>query len=153
MNEQDDGSLGLDEVVRRFADSEEALSRIREKLETLATVEATQSAAAEGLRGASESITELVVTARSIIEEAQATQGTARSVLEAGAGLIDGTDLKAIQGGVASTTNAVKEGFERIEKLLGEVQERDKKIAELEGELATRTGALTGRQRKRLGIE
>jgi cell division septum initiation protein DivIVA len=46
----------------------------------------------------------------------------------------------------------VQEGFERIERLLGEVRERDQRIAELETELARRTDALSSRQRKKLGL-
>jgi hypothetical protein len=153
MNEEQSGSLGLDDVVRRFADSEQALVRAREKLEALASAESTQSAAAKGLQEVSASTNELVSTTKTLIQEAEETLRTARAVLEAGAGLIDGTDLKELQSGVASTATAVNDGFERVEKRLGDLQERDLRIAELDAELARRTAVLTGRQRKKLGIE
>jgi hypothetical protein len=152
MNEQQNGSLGLEEVVGRFADSEQALSRAREKLETLASLEQTQGAATQGLHEASASTKELVVAARTLIEQAEQTQRTARAVLEAGAGLIDGTELQELQNSVTSTANAVNEGFGRIERLVGQVQERDQEIARLGAELTRRTDALTGRQRKKLGL-
>ena len=152
MNEPQNGSLLLEDVVRRFADSEQALSRAREKLEALTALEQTQAAATEGLQEASASTKELVAAARQLILEADETQKIARSVLEAGAGLIDGTDLKELREGVAWTATAVKDGFERIEKRLGDVQERDQKIAERESELARRTAVLTGRQKKKLGL-
>ena len=152
MNEPQDGSLSLEDVVRRFADSEQALSRAREKLEALTALEQTQAGATHGLQEASASTKELVAAARQLILEADETQKIARSVLEAGAGLIDGTDMKELREGVAWTGTAVKDGFERIEKLLGDIQERDQKIAERESELARRTAVLTGRQKKKLGL-
>jgi len=152
MNEPENGSLNLDEVVRRFADSEQALGQAREKLEALATAEATQSDAARSLQETSAATKELVAAARTLIVEAEETQQTARAVLQAGAGLIDGTDLKEIRDGVTWTATAVKDGFEKIEHLLGEVRERDQRIAELEADLTRRTEVLSSRQRKKLGL-
>jgi hypothetical protein len=152
VNEPQNGSLSLEDVVRRFADSEQALSRAREKLEALAALEQTQAAATQGLQEASSSTKELVAAARQLILEADETQKTAREVLEAGAGLIDGTDMKELRDGVAWTATAVKDGFERIETLVGEVRERDQRIGELETELTRRTDVLTGRQKKKLGL-
>ena len=152
MNEQENGSLGLEEVVRRFADSEQALSRAGEKLEALASLEHTQGAATQGLEEASASTKELVAAARTLIEQSEETQRTARAVLEAGAGLIDGTDLKELQNNVTSTANAVNEGFERIAGLVGQVQQRDQEIVRLGAELTRRTDVLTSRQKKKLGL-
>lgn len=152
MNEQENGSLSLDEVVRRFADSEQALGQAREKLEALATAEATQSEAARTLQETSTATKEMVTAVRTLIVEAEETQQTARAVLEAGAGLIDGTDMKDLRDGVTETAAAVKDGFDKIEQLLGDVRERDQRIAELEAELTRRTEVLSSRQRKKLGI-
>ena len=154
MNEQDNESgLALDEVVRRFADSEQALSQATEKLEALARAEQTQATAARGLSEASSATTELVKVAQGLIGRAEETQRLARQVLQAGANLIDGTDLKEIQAGVSQTQNAVLEGFERLGKAMGEVRERDQRIAELTSELDRISGALTSRQRKKLGLQ
>jgi DNA repair exonuclease SbcCD ATPase subunit len=153
MNEEQNGSLSLDEVTKRFADSEQALGQAREKLESLVALEQSQSAATQGLREASAATKELVAAARQLILEAEETQQTAREVLKAGAGLLDGTDLKELQDGVGWTATAVKEGFARIEQLLGDVQQRDQRIAELEAQLAQRDAVLSGRQRKKLGLE
>jgi hypothetical protein len=153
MTEQENGSLSLDEVVRRFADSEQALGQARDKLDALAAAEATQGAAARSLQETSAATKELVAAARTLILEAEETQQTARAVLQAGAGLIDGTDMKELRDGVAWTATAVKDGFEKLERVLGEVRERDQRIAELETEMARRTDALTGRQRKKLGLD
>lgn len=153
MNEPQNGSLSLEDVIRRFADSEQALSQAREKLEALATIEDTQEAATQSLQDASASTKELVAAVRELVLEADETQKVARSVLEAGAALIDGTDLRELQDGVDAITKTVEDGFGRIEQLLGEVRERDEKITELQTELERRTGVLSGRQRKRLGLE
>ena len=152
MTEQQNGSLSLDEVVRRFADSEQALGEARAKLDALAAAEATQGAAARSLQETSAATKELVAAARTLIVEAEETQQTARAVLQAGAGLIDGTDMKELRDGVAWTATTVKDGFEKLERVLGEVRERDQRIAELETEMARRTDALTSRQRKKLGL-
>ena len=153
MNEPENGTLSLDEVARRFAESEEALGQARDKLEALATAESTQSAAGRSLQETSSATKELVTAVQALISEAEETQRTAREVLQAGSGLIDGTDMKELREGVTRTATAVNEGFERVEKLVGEVQERDVKIAELQSEVARVTGVLTGRQKKKLGLQ
>lgn len=153
MNDQPTGtSLGLDDVVRRFADSEQALEQARVRLEGLATAEQTQAAAAQGLREAASAITDLLNTTQSLISQSEETQRTAREVLQAGASLIDGTDLRDLRAGLASTDGALKAGLGHLEQLIGDVQSRDQRIAELEAELARRTGAMTRRQRKKLGL-
>ena len=153
MKEPENGTLSLDEVARRFAESEEALGQARDKLEALAAAESTQSAAARSLQETSSATKELVTAVQTLISEAEETQRTAREVLQAGSGLIDGTDMKELREGVTRTASAVNEGFERIEKLVGEVQERDVKIAELQSEVARITGVLSGRQKKKLGLQ
>jgi hypothetical protein len=153
MNDQPNGtSLSLDDVVRRFAESEHALDEARSRLQALAAAEQTQAAAAEGLQQASSATTELLNAARALIAQSEETQRTAREVLQAGAGLIDGTDLRDIQTGLASIDGALKAGLERLEQLIGDVQSRDQRISELQAELARCTGAMTGRQRKKLGL-
>ena len=87
-----------------------------------------------------------------LISEAEETQRTAREVRQAGSGLIDGTDMKEFPEAVTRTASAVNEGFERLERLVGEVQERDVRIAELQSEVLRITGVLSGRQKKKLGI-
>lgn len=145
-------TLALDEVVQRFANSAQALEAARQKLHALAEAETTQAAAAQGLQEASAKTAHFTETASQLIAQAEETQQLAREVLQAGAGLIDGTDLKTLQSALASTTSAVSDGFARIEQLIGDIHARDQKIAELEAELARRTAVLSGRQRKNLGI-
>lgn len=153
MSEHENGTLSLDEVARRFAESEQALGQARAKLEALATAEASQAAASRSLQETATATKELVAAARTLILEAEETQQTARAVLQAGAGLIDGTDLKELREGVTWTATAVNEGFAKIEGLIGDVRVRDQRIAELEAELTRRTDSLSSRQRKRLGLE
>jgi hypothetical protein len=145
-------TLALDDVVQRFADSAQALDTARQKLHALAEAEATHAAAAHGLEEASAKTAQFTEVASQLIAQAQETQQLAREVLQAGAGLIDGTDLRTLQSGLASTTSAVSDGFTRMEQLIGDIRARDQRIAELESELARRTAALSGRQRKNLGI-
>jgi len=133
--------MSLDEVVQRFADSEQALSQAKEKLDALAAAETTQAAVASGLQEVSTALKDFVTTASALVAQAGETQRTAREVLQAGESLIDGTDIKELQGSLA-----------RIETLIDEVSQRDTRIAELEAQLAERTAVLTGRQKKRLGL-
>jgi hypothetical protein len=148
----DDATLALDDVVQRFADSADALEAAQHKLHALAEAEATQAAAAQGLEDAAAKTAQFIEAASQLIAQAQETQQLARDVLQAGAGLIDGTDLKALQAGLSSTTTAVSDGFARLEQVIGDIASRDQKIAELETELARRTAVLSGRQRKNLGV-
>lgn len=152
MSETENSSLSLEEVVSRFADSEHALSRAREALEELAGIEKTQAAAAKGLEDAAASFRALVETATQLMAESTETQKLARNVLEAGAALIDGTEMREVQDGLGEIGVVLKDGLARIEQLVDQVRERDEKIAELQSELDRYSGVLSGRQRKKLGL-
>src|SRR4051794_3552269 len=119
MTENGDGAtLSLDDVVQRFADSAQALEAARDKLHALAEAEATQAAAAHGLQQASVKAAQFTEAASQLIAQAQETQHVAREVLQAGAGLIDGTDLKALQTGLASATSMISNGVAQVEQLI-----------------------------------
>ena len=111
MNEQGNGaSLSLEDVVHRFADSEQALAEAQTRLRDLAAAEQTQAAAAQGLQQAASATTTLLENAQALIGQSEETQRTAREVLQAGASLIDGTDLRDIQAGLASTDGTSRTG-------------------------------------------
>jgi hypothetical protein len=145
--------LALDDVVHRFAESAQALEDARQKLDALAAAEATQVAAAQSLQEASAKATQFAEAAGVLVAQAAETQRVAREVLESGARLIAGTDLSELRSGLVSASEALEKGFARVEGLLGDIEKRDQRIAELEVELARRTNALSLRQKKKLGID
>ncbi len=153
MSEQTSEALSLDDVSRRFADSERALTDARARLEGLATAEESAAASARSLEQSSAAVSEFVRTADALIKEVELAQRTAREVLEAGARFVDGSELRSLQDNMMSLSKSVSTRLDEIESRLGEVQARDDQIAELEAELARRTAKLSGRAKKQLGVD
>jgi hypothetical protein len=129
------GSLSLDDVRTRFAESEEVLQLIRGRLAGLADAQVGALASAESLREASAVVASFGTQAASLLEELASTQRDARAALEATARFLDGSELTAIR--------------ESIEALRADIGHR---LDEGEAELERTQHALSRREKRRLGI-
>lgn len=93
MNEQRDGSLGLDEVTMRFAESEAVLRDASAHLSSLIDAEEQSQALAGALSSSATAVTEYSVSAKALLDEGQQALAGAREVLEAGSAMLSGTTL------------------------------------------------------------
>ena len=91
----DDGRnpLELDAVVRRFAESAEALASVREQLRVLTELRETEERANEGLQDAAGQVARFTAEAASILKGLEDAQTKVAEVLKSGADLLDGTEL------------------------------------------------------------
>ena len=90
MSEAGDG-LTLESVVKRFADSEQALGQVRVQLESLASAATSETASAASLRETAESVRGFADSAATASGELHEVTAQARAVLEGGAALLDGS--------------------------------------------------------------
>ena len=133
-------SLTLDDVRTRFAESEDALRQIRDRLAGLADAQANAQASAESLREAATVVTGFGTRAAELLDELTAAQRDARAALDATARFLDGSDLAAI-----------RESIDTLRKeVMGRLDEIDDRVAHGEAEIVRTQQALPGRWQKRI---
>jgi hypothetical protein len=153
MSDQAGGALALEDVTRRFAESEETLSKARERLQGLIQAEETTAASAASLREAAGAVGEFVRRANGLLAELEQAQKQTREVLAAGARFLDGTELKELKEAVETHTKNVADRLAALEERYVDVDAANARAHAAEAELARIKGALPGRQRKKLGLE
>ena len=76
-----DGSLDLDTVVKRFADAEDALSKVKTHLESLGSIREAEQKNAEGLANATDKIGGFVDAATAAMDELKSAQDKVVDIL------------------------------------------------------------------------
>lgn len=121
---QDGSTLTLDDVTKRFADSEQALSQVKEHLQGLATAQQQSQASQSALADAAQSVRDFSEKASAVVAELEQAQANARQVLQAGAALLDGTGLNDLK-------TSVDQLRESLNTRLGELEGRTVAIEEI----------------------
>ncbi len=116
--------LELDAVVRRFAESAEALASVREQLRVLTELRETEEKANASLQDSAGKVARFTAEAANILRGLEEAQTKVAEVLKSGADLLDGTELKGI-------TETVKANSESISGVDSRVETLDSKVAEL----------------------
>ena len=124
MADESRNALELDAVVRRFAESAEALAELRDQLQALKELRESEERANASLQEAAGNVSEFTVRASSILKGLEEAQATVAEVLQSGADILDGTELK----GIAETTQANSQSMAGIHS---RVDALDAKVAEL----------------------
>jgi hypothetical protein len=149
MNEPANGALSLDEVSRRFADSEQALDQARQNLERLAKAEQLATAASGQLKETAQLVGEYARAAGQLVGELAETQRQAREVLEAGVRLLDGSELRELSEGIA----ALRRGQEELGRRVGDVDAAEARAQNAEQIIAHIKANVPGRTLKKLGLD
>ena len=111
-------------VVRRFAESAEALANVREQLRVLTELRETEEKANASLQDTAGQVARFTAEAATILKGLEEAQTKVAEVLKSGADLLDGTELK----GIAATVRANSESIAGVD---GRVDALDSKVAEL----------------------
>lgn len=149
MSEQTNGALSLDEVSRRFADSEQALEQARQNLERLAQTEQLATAASGQLKETAQIVGDYARAAEQLVGELAETQRQAREVLEAGVRLLDGSELRELSDGI----KALRQGQEELTARVGDVDAAKARARNAEEIIAHIKSQLPGRTLKKLGLQ
>lgn len=116
--------LEFDAVVRRFAESADALANVRNQLEALAQLREREEAATASLQEAADQVARFAAGATSILKGLEDAQAKVADVLTIGADLLDGTELK----GIAETAKANSQSISGVDS---RVDALDTKVTEL----------------------
>jgi septation ring formation regulator EzrA len=143
---QPENGLTLDVVVQRFADSERALSEIREKLQSLASSAASADASATSLQDSAEAVRGFATTAADAAGELRSVTAQARAVLEGGAALLEGSALRAIEQRLDDLSRTMADSRDATVKELEEIKLRVERIDK--GAQRIFTNTLPRRQKK-----
>ena len=153
MNEEAGSAFALEDVTRRFADSEETLARAREQLQGLIRAEESSTASAASLQEAASSVGAFVQRADSLLGELEQAQRQAREVLEAGAKFLDGTELRELKQTVEELTKSLQDRLASIQERVANVDAANARADAAEAELQRIKESLSARQVRKLGLE
>ena len=124
MVDEGGNPLALDVVVRRFAESSEALANVRVQLQALTELRESEEQANASLQEAGGQVSRLAAGAASILKELEEAQARVAEVLQSGADLLDGSELR----GIAETSEANSQAISGVDR---RVDALEAKVAEL----------------------
>ena len=115
--------LEFDAVVRRFAESVEALANVREQLRVLTELRETEERANASLQDTAGQVARFTAEAASILKGLEDAQTKVTEVLKSGADLLDGTELKGIAETVKANSQSISGVSSRVDALDSKVTE------------------------------
>lgn len=139
-------SLELDDVVQRFAESEQALAKAAEQIGRLESAEHRASQAAAALEATADGVRGFAHEASQAAASLAAAQEETQRVLQAGGRVLDGSDLREmradldkLQAAVASiveATAAISSRLDALDQRIGDVETAKERAALLDRQLA-----------------
>ena len=124
MPDESRNSLELDAVVRRFAESAEALTNVRGHLQVLTEIRKSEEKANASLQETAGQVADFVSGAAKVLQGLEEAQAKVAEVLKVGADLLDGTEMRGI-------AESVKENSESLSGVHGRVDALESQLAEL----------------------
>ena len=124
MADEGRNPLELEAVVRRFAESAQALANVKEQLQALSEFREAEERVNASLHETAGQVARFTGEAATILKGMEEAQAKVAEVLQSGADLLDGTELK----GIADT---VKANSQSISSVDGRIDALDAKVAEL----------------------
>ena len=149
-------SLTLDDVIRRFVESERALTAAAEQIGRLGRTEERAAEAARAIDGATDVIRSFAASAGEAATTLSDAQAQARLVLEAGGKVLDGSELRGMHDAidqirettntVAASTSAVLARLEALEGRAADAEAPRARAELLERQLAHIRANVSDRQ-------
>ncbi len=102
-----DRSLELDDVVRRFAESETLLNQTGQHLKSLLAAEEKSHARARSLSETARAVEDYSASAKHLLDEVKQNVGQASEILQAGARLLDSPVLTELSASVAPLSDQI----------------------------------------------
>lgn len=148
MSEEPNNGLKLDDISRRFADSEQSLREAREQLQRLTAAREASERSAASLQESAQAVSSFASSVASLLQELETAQAQTREVLSAGARFLDGSEVKELK----ETVRAFGERLDQMEQRFLAVENVRAQADQLQAELDRRTAVLSGRQKGKLGL-
>ena len=121
MADESRNPLELDVVVRRFTESADALSNVREQLQILTRLGEAEERTNASLRQTAQEVARFAAEAAKALKGLEEAQTRASEVLKTGADLLDGTALKGIEESVKANAQSIARMEKRVESLDSEL--------------------------------
>jgi hypothetical protein len=153
MSDQTGGALALEDVTRRFAESEETLAKAREQLRGLIDAERGAATSAASLSSAASAVAAFIERADLLLGDLQQAQSQVREVLEAGARFLDGSELRDVKQAVDSLRESFEGELATLRARVGDVDAANARAEDAKVELTRIKGLLGSRQLRKLGLE
>ena len=143
----DDGRnpLELEAVVRRFAESAQALADVKEQLQVLSEFREAEERVNASLQETAGQVARFTGQAASILKGLEEAQAKVAAVLQSGADLIDGTELKGIAETVKANSQSIATVDGRIDALDAKATELLDFVGALKAALGQDMESLTGK--------
>ena len=138
-------ALELDAVVRRFAESSEALANVRMQLQALTELRDSEERTNASLQEAAGQVSGFAAEAASILKRLEEAQAKVAEVLQSGADLLDGTELKGIAETVKANSQSLSGVDSRMDALDSKVTELISMVGALQSATEQSTNSLNGR--------
>ena len=145
MADEGRNALELDAVVRRFAESAEALANVRDQLQALRELRESEERANASLQEAAGHVADFAAKASSILKGLEDAQTTVAEVLQSGADLLDGTELKGIAETTRANSQSISGIHSRVDALDARVAELISMVDALQTTVEQSTNSLNGR--------
>jgi predicted nucleic acid-binding Zn-ribbon protein len=141
-------ALELDDVARRFVESERALSEARQRLDGLTAAREQAARSSRSLEESAAGMAGFTKAASALFEEMTGLHRQTREVLAAGAEILNGTGFRDLQTNI----EGLHDRMNALDAHVGDVKKAEERIEELTTELERRTAMLSSRQRRRVGL-
>lgn len=125
-------SLELDDVIRRFADSERALTEAAEQIGRLGRAEERAAHAGRAVEEAAEAVRGFAATAGHAATSLAEAQEQARKVLEAGGKVLDGSELRVIRDGIDELRGSANALTENVSDVLSRLEALEGRMGDVE---------------------
>ncbi len=132
-----DGSIGLEEVAERFEESTLALSKTKAQLDELAALQATKISASASIEEASTRLSALTVSATEMVDSLSLAQQAATKAFSSIEAVVDGTELRQVRERVDGVAGSLEASAKLLNERLDKLEANVNKSAALEAELAS----------------
>ena len=123
MPDESRNSLELDAVVRRFAESAEALANVRGHLQVLTEIRESEEKANASLQETAGQVADFVSGAAKVLQGLEEAQAKVAEVLKVGADLLDGTEMRGIAESVKGNSESLSGVHGRLDALESQLAE------------------------------
>ena len=145
MVDESRNPLDFNAVVRRFAESAEALTNVRSQLQVLTELRETEERVSANLQETAGQVARFAAEAASVLKGLEEAQAKVAAVLEIGADLLDGTELKGIAETVKTSSQSISGVDSRVEALDAKVTDLISIVGALQTAMGQDMDSLNGK--------
>ena len=130
MNEREDRTLDLDDVVRGFSEAESSLLQVRERLQSLTDANDRAEAELKSLDEAASSLRAFAEAAQEATQQLSETHRLSQDALQRAATVLDGSEIRQLETLLSQVDQQIKASEGRFEERLNGLDQQVKIVVE-----------------------